>query len=67
MLLSNAMWTLYSIKAQSWFDCASQLQRTFVASLSAWGWTALLAVVLVALGWSRSPFGVTDGWIWTAP
>ena len=65
VLLSNAMWTLYSIKAQSWFDCASQLQRTFVASLSAWGWTALLAVVLVALGWSRSPFGVTDGWIWT--
>ena len=25
----------------------------------------LLAVVLVAFGWSRSPFGVTDGWIWT--
>lgn len=65
VLLSNAMWTLYSIKAQTWFDRASQLQRTYVASLSAWGWMTALALVLMALGWSRSPFGVKDGWIWT--
>ena len=65
VLLSNAMWTLYSIKAQAWFDRASQLQRTYVASLSACGWTTLLALVLIAFGWSRSPFGVSDGWIWT--
>lgn len=65
VLLSNAMWTLYSIKAQAWFDRASQLQRTYVASISAWGWMTMLAVVLVAFGWSRSPFGVSDPWIWT--
>jgi drug/metabolite transporter (DMT)-like permease len=65
VLLSNALWTLYSIKAQAWFDRASQLHRAYVASLSAVGWLILVAVALVALGWSRSPFGVDDGWIWT--
>jgi drug/metabolite transporter (DMT)-like permease len=35
-----------------------------VASLSAFGWTTLLSVVLIALGWSRSPLAVTDGWAW---
>ncbi len=64
VLLSNSIWTLYSIKAQAWFDRASQLHRTYVASLSAFGWTALLSVVLIALGWSRSPISVTDGWVW---
>ena len=47
------------------FDRASQL-RAYVASLSAFGWTMLLGVMLIALGWSRSPLAVTDGWAWTA-
>jgi len=65
VLLSNSIWTLYSIKAQAWFDRASQLHRAYVASLSAFGWTTLLSVALIALGWSRSPLSVTDGWAWT--
>jgi drug/metabolite transporter (DMT)-like permease len=65
VLASNALWTLYSIKAQSWFDRASQLHRAYVASLSAFGWMALLSLVLVTLGWSRSPFAVTNTWAWT--
>ena len=65
VLLSNSIWTLYSLKAQAWFDRASQLHRAYVASLSAFGWTTLLSVVLIALGWSRSPLAVTDGWAWT--
>ncbi len=59
VLLSNSIWTLYSLKAQAWFDRASQLHRAYVASLSAFGWTMLLSVVLIALGWSRSPLAVT--------
>ena len=39
VLLSNALWTLYAVKAQAWFSHASQLHRTYVASLSALGWT----------------------------
>jgi drug/metabolite transporter (DMT)-like permease len=65
ILMSQGMWTLYSIKAQAWFDRASQLQRAYVASLSAWGWTTAAALALVALGWSRSPFIVSDAWVWT--
>lgn len=65
VLLSNALWTLYSLKAQAWFDRASQLHRTYVASLSAMGWMSLLSLVLVGLGWNRSPLAVTDGWVWT--
>ena len=65
VLLSNSIWTLYSIKAQAWFDRASQLHRAYVASLSAFGWTMLFSVILIALGWSRSPLAVTDGWAWT--
>ena len=65
VLLSNGLWTLYSLKAQAWFDRASQLHRAYVASLSALGWLILFAVAVVALGWSRSPFGVRDGWVWT--
>lgn len=64
VLLSNALWTLYSLKAQAWFDRASQLHRTYVASLSAMGWMALLSAGLIAAGWARSPFGVSDPWIW---
>ena len=45
VLLSNSIWTLYSIKAQAWFDRASQLHRAYVASLSAFGWTTLLSVL----------------------
>jgi drug/metabolite transporter (DMT)-like permease len=67
VLGSNVMWTLYSIKAQAWFDRASQLHRTYVASLSAMGWSILASVLLIALGWSRSPFEVADGWAWTHP
>ncbi len=65
VLASNALWTLYSLKAQSWFDRASQLHRTYVASLSAMGWTVLLSLVLVGLDWARSPFAVTDAWVWS--
>jgi drug/metabolite transporter (DMT)-like permease len=65
VLASNGLWTLYSIKAQAWFDRASQLHRTYVASLSAFGWMALLSLVLIALGWSRSPLAVTNAWAWT--
>lgn len=65
VLASNALWTLYSLKAQSWFDRASQLHRTYVASLSAMGWTVLLSLVLVGLDWARSPFTVTDAWVWS--
>ncbi len=65
VLLSNALWTLYSIKAQAWFDHASQLQRTYVASLSAMGWMWLASFVLIAVGWSESPFWIADGWVWT--
>ena len=65
VLLSNALWTLYSLKAQAWFDRASQLHRTFVASLSACLWSTVLSIGLVAVGWSRSPLAVTDGWVWT--
>ena len=65
VLLSNSLWTLYSIKAQVWFDRASQLHRAYVASLSALAWLILCAGAMVAFGWSRSPFGVSDGWVWT--
>jgi drug/metabolite transporter (DMT)-like permease len=65
VLLSNALWTLYSLKAQAWFERASQLHRTYVASLSAMGWMVVLSVVLIGLGWARSPFTVTDPWVWT--
>jgi drug/metabolite transporter (DMT)-like permease len=65
VLASNALWTLYSIKAQAWFDFReSQLHRAYVANLSAMGWMIALAIVLVALGWSHSPFGVSGLWIW---
>ncbi len=65
VLLANALWTLYSLKAQAWFDRASQLHRTYVASLSAMVWMTLLSVALVWIGWARSPFAVTDPWIWS--
>jgi len=65
VLLSNSIWTLYSLKAQAWFDRASQLHRTYVASLSAMSWMVTLSVVLIGLGWTRSPFTVTDSWVWT--
>lgn len=65
VLLSNALWTLYSLKAQAWFDRASQLHRAYVASLSALGWMIPLSVVMVAMGWARSPFAVADVWVWT--
>jgi drug/metabolite transporter (DMT)-like permease len=65
VLLSNVLWTLYSIKAQAWFNQASQLHRAYVASLSAMGRLILCSLALIVLGWARSPFGVTDPWIWT--
>ncbi|MFZ5783098.1 MAG: DMT family transporter [Pseudomonadota bacterium] len=64
VLLSNALWTVYSLKAQSWFDRASQLHRTFVATLSAALWLGAASALLVAVGWLRSPTLVTDGWLW---
>jgi drug/metabolite transporter (DMT)-like permease len=65
LLFSNALWTLYSLKAQAWFDRATQLHRAYVASLSAMGWLILCSLILIALGTARSPFGVHDGWLWT--
>lgn len=65
VLLSSALWTVYSLKAQAWFDRASQLHRAYVASLAALGWLALIAVAMIALGRSRQPFEVDDGWVWT--
>lgn len=65
LLLSNTLWTLYSLKAQAWFDRASQLHRAYVASVSAMGWAILCSVVVIALGWSRSPFDEGDPWVWT--
>jgi len=65
VLASNALWTIYSLKAQAWFDRASQLHRTYVASLSALGWMVPVSLALVAMGWARSPFAVTDVWVWT--
>jgi len=65
VLLSSALWTLYALKAQSWFDRASQLHRTYVASLSSTGWLVLCSAGLIVLGVARSPFGAGDNWIWT--
>ena len=65
LLFSNSLWTLYSLKAQAWFDRASQLHRAYVASLSSMGWLILASIVLIALGAARSPFDVHDGWLWT--
>jgi drug/metabolite transporter (DMT)-like permease len=65
LLSSNALWTLYSLKAQTWFDRASQLHRAYVASLSSMGWLILASIVLIAFGAARSPFEVRDGWVWT--
>ena len=65
VLLSNALWTLYAIKAQEWFGGASQLHRTYVSSLSALGWTSLAAAVMVAAGWARWPFAVEEPWVWS--
>lgn len=65
VLASSALWTLYSIKAQVWFDRESQLHRAYVASLSSSGWLIAASLVLIGLGFSRSPFAVSDGWVWT--
>ena len=65
VLLSSSIWTVYSLKAQAWFDRETQLHRAYVASLSALGWLALIGVTMVALGQARSPFGVGDRWVWT--
>jgi drug/metabolite transporter (DMT)-like permease len=65
VLVSSAIWTIYSLKAQQWFSGASQLQRTYVASLSATGWLSLVAVILVLAGRSASPLVVDDSWVWT--
>jgi drug/metabolite transporter (DMT)-like permease len=65
VLGSTVLWTLYSIKAQVWFTHASQLHRAYVASLSASGWLLLCSSVLIVCGLARTPFAVSDGWIWT--
>lgn len=65
VLASNALWTLYSIKAQAWFDRESQLHRTYVANVSAMGWMIALAAVLVGFGWAHSPFVPHNLWIWS--
>jgi drug/metabolite transporter (DMT)-like permease len=64
VLFSSVLWTLYSLKSQTWFDRASQLHRTYVGSLSAMAWMSVSSVVLIAAGWARSPLEVADGWIW---
>jgi len=65
VLLSNGLWALYSLKAQTWFGRESQLHRTYVSSLSAFGWTLLAASVMVATGLARSPFAVQEPWVWS--
>lgn len=65
VLGSNALWTLYALKAQAWFDRASQLHRTYVASVSAFLWMTAAALPIWALGLAHSPFGVSDAWVWT--
>jgi drug/metabolite transporter (DMT)-like permease len=65
LLVSNILWTLYSLKAQAWFDRASQLHRAYVASLSALGWAVALSALLIVFGWARSPFDERDPWVWT--
>lgn len=66
VLLASALWALYSIKAQAWFDRhESQLHRAYAASLSSVGWLIAGAIVAVAGGWARSPFSEPDGWVWT--
>jgi len=65
VLASTVLWTLYSIKTQVWFTRASQLQRAYVASLSSAGWLLTGTAVLMAFGLTRSPLGVTEGWVWT--
>ena len=65
VLLSSGLWALYSIKAQAWYKHASQLQRAYEASLSSAGWLAVASLVLGASGLARSPFAVTDGWVWS--
>lgn len=64
VLLSNALWTLYSLKVQTWFAGESQLHRSYVASLSAFGWLLACSVAMIGLGWTRSPFTVSDRWPW---
>ena len=65
VLLSNVLWTLYSLKAQAWFDRATQLHRTYVASVSVALWMTVFGSALVLVGMARSPFLVNDAWIWT--
>jgi drug/metabolite transporter (DMT)-like permease len=66
VLGTNVVWTLYSIKAQAWFaDGVSQLHRAYVASVSAAAWLILWGLAAVALFGAHSPFGVSDGWVWT--
>jgi drug/metabolite transporter (DMT)-like permease len=66
VLSTNILWTLYSIKAQVWFaDRASQLYRAYVASVSAMAWLILGSVAAIAVLGARSPFVISDGWVWT--
>jgi drug/metabolite transporter (DMT)-like permease len=66
VLLSSSLWTLYSIKAQVWFERQeSQLHRAYAASLSSMIWLIAGALIFIAMGWARSPFAVSDSWVWT--
>lgn len=64
VLLSNGLWTVYSLKAQSWFSGVSQLHRTYVASSSAFGWLALATAIVIVLDLAHTPFGVSDPFVW---
>lgn len=64
VLLSNVLWTLYSLKAQAWFSDASQLHRTYIGLLSATGWVVLLSTGLIWTDLARSPMVETDVWVW---
>ena len=64
VLLSNVVWTIYSLKAQAWFDRASQLHRTYVGTFSSCLWLSTMALVLVALGLSQQPFAVSGVNVW---
>ncbi len=66
ILGAHVIWTVYSLKSQQWFaSSASQLHRSYVASISVAIWTSALSSLLLLGGVARSPTGVEDPWLWS--
>ena len=73
ILLSHVVWTLFSLKSQSWFaPGVSQLRRTLAASLSMLMWTLLVWGLLwlfpdfaVLAGGAASPLEVSSPLLWS--